>query len=224
MLSGDARLFQPLGRSVDEAEVAETLHINLAPNETEVLHHRDVLLQRVEVRLHVGCVIVVLRGEWPVEPLGRLFCQAARDRRDFGVVRRVTEPARDTQRVLYEVGVLLTRVPKWSGLKAWGAKLTKRNGLRKAKVAVARKLAVILHRCGSMEPSSTGRRRRLPRSTHRRSQGSRDTAGKVAPAGTVAVVRSSDFLRALEQSDRACNIDPPASSYAIMRRARPYRG
>ena len=43
-------------------------------------------------------------------------------------------------------GVLLTRVPKWSGLKAWGAKLAKRKGLRKAKVAVARKLAVILHR------------------------------------------------------------------------------
>jgi transposase len=43
-------------------------------------------------------------------------------------------------------GVLLTRVPKWSGLKAWGAKLAKRNGVRKAKVAVARKLAVILHR------------------------------------------------------------------------------
>jgi len=43
-------------------------------------------------------------------------------------------------------GVLLTRVPKWSALKAWGARLVKRNGLRKAKVAVARKLAVILHR------------------------------------------------------------------------------
>jgi transposase len=43
-------------------------------------------------------------------------------------------------------GVLLTRVPKWSGLKAWGMRLAKRNGLRKAKVAVARKLAVILHR------------------------------------------------------------------------------
>ena len=38
-------------------------------------------------------------------------------------------------------GVLLTRVPKWSALKAWGTRLTKRNGLRKAKVAVARKLA-----------------------------------------------------------------------------------
>ena len=51
-----------------------------------------------------------------------------------------------------------------------------------------------------MEPSSTGRRRRLSRSTHRRSQGSRDTAGKVVPAGTVAVVRSSDFLRASEKA------------------------
>jgi transposase len=43
-------------------------------------------------------------------------------------------------------GVLLTRVPKWSDVKAWGVKLAKRSGLRKAKVAVARKLAVILHR------------------------------------------------------------------------------
>ena len=43
-------------------------------------------------------------------------------------------------------GVLLTRVPKWSAVKACGVKLVKRNGLRKAKVAVARKLAVILHR------------------------------------------------------------------------------
>ena len=43
-------------------------------------------------------------------------------------------------------GVLLTRVPKWSTVKAWGMRLAKRNGLRKAKVAVARKLAVILHR------------------------------------------------------------------------------
>jgi len=43
-------------------------------------------------------------------------------------------------------GVLLTRVPKWSALKAWGIRLAKRNGFSKAKVAVARKLAVILHR------------------------------------------------------------------------------
>ncbi|SHG96552.1 IS110 family transposase [Bradyrhizobium erythrophlei] len=43
-------------------------------------------------------------------------------------------------------GVLLTRVPKWSAVKASSVRLAKRNGLRKAEVAVARKLAVILHR------------------------------------------------------------------------------
>jgi transposase len=48
---------------------------------------------------------------------------------------------------LYEAAnVLLTRVAKWSTLKSWGVRLAKRSGLRKAKVAVARKLAVILHR------------------------------------------------------------------------------
>ncbi len=43
-------------------------------------------------------------------------------------------------------GVLLTRVPRWCALKAWGLRLAKRSGFKKAKVAVARKLAVILHR------------------------------------------------------------------------------
>jgi transposase len=42
--------------------------------------------------------------------------------------------------------VLLTRVAKWSTLKAWGMRIAIRSGIRKAKVAVARKLAVILHR------------------------------------------------------------------------------
>ena len=48
---------------------------------------------------------------------------------------------------LYEAAnVLLTRVAKWSALKAWGMRIAKRSSLAKAKVAVARKLAVILHR------------------------------------------------------------------------------
>jgi hypothetical protein len=38
------------------------------------------------------------------------------------------------------------------------------------------------------------------------------------------MVRSPDFLRALNQRDCACNIDPPTSSYAIMQRACPYCG
>lgn len=43
-------------------------------------------------------------------------------------------------------GVLLTRVPQWCALKAWGLRLVNRIGFKKAKIAVARKLAVILHR------------------------------------------------------------------------------
>ncbi len=43
-------------------------------------------------------------------------------------------------------GVLLTRVQKWCVLKAWGLRIAKRSGMKKARTAVARKLAVILHR------------------------------------------------------------------------------
>jgi transposase len=40
--------------------------------------------------------------------------------------------------------VLLTRVARWSALKAWGMRIAKRKSLSKARVAVARKLAAIL--------------------------------------------------------------------------------
>ena len=50
------------------------------------------------------------------------------------------------QSYLYEAAnVPLTRVQKWSALIAWGVRLAKRSGIRRAKVAVPRKLAVILH-------------------------------------------------------------------------------
>src|SRR5262245_24970220 len=35
---------------------------------------------------------------------------------------------------------------KWSSVRAWGLKLGKRVGMKKARVAVARKLAIIMHR------------------------------------------------------------------------------
>ena len=42
--------------------------------------------------------------------------------------------------------VLLMRSKKWSRLKAWGFKLMRKKGLKKASLAVGRKLAVIMHR------------------------------------------------------------------------------
>src|SRR6202522_3812496 len=48
---------------------------------------------------------------------------------------------------LYEAAhVILTRPVKGSGLKSWAMRLAKRAGMQKAKVALARKLAVIMHR------------------------------------------------------------------------------
>jgi transposase len=48
---------------------------------------------------------------------------------------------------LYEAAnVILTRPVKGSLLKSWAMRVTKRAGMRKAKVALARKLAVVMHR------------------------------------------------------------------------------
>ena len=48
---------------------------------------------------------------------------------------------------LYEAANSHLRISKkWSVLRAWGVKLAKRIGAKKACVAVARKLAIIMHR------------------------------------------------------------------------------
>jgi transposase len=48
---------------------------------------------------------------------------------------------------LYEAAnVILTRAVKGSDLKSWALRVAKRAGMKKAKVALARKLAVVLHR------------------------------------------------------------------------------
>jgi transposase len=53
----------------------------------------------------------------------------------------------EVRRTLYvAANSVLTRSSRWSSLKAWGMKIKKNRGHKKAVVAVARKLAVILHR------------------------------------------------------------------------------
>ena len=49
--------------------------------------------------------------------------------------------------MLYEAAqVMLTRTNKWSWLKAWAMQIARRRGMKKAIVALARRLAVIMHR------------------------------------------------------------------------------
>jgi transposase len=48
---------------------------------------------------------------------------------------------------LYEAAnIILTRPVKGSALKSWAARIANRAGMRKAKVALARKLSVVMHR------------------------------------------------------------------------------
>jgi transposase len=54
----------------------------------------------------------------------------------------------DMMRVmLYEAAqIMLVRVAKWSWLEAWAMKIARHRGMKKAIVALARRLAVIMHR------------------------------------------------------------------------------
>jgi len=62
-----------------------------------------------------------------------------------GAVSRVGDAMVRT--ALYEgAHILLTRAVRFSALKRWALEVAKRRGMRRAKVALARKLAVILHR------------------------------------------------------------------------------
>ena len=55
--------------------------------------------------------------------------------------------ALDPKRPIREAAqVMLTRTIKWSWLKAWAMQIARRRGLKKAIVALARRLAVVLHR------------------------------------------------------------------------------
>ena len=48
---------------------------------------------------------------------------------------------------LYEAAqVMLTRVMRFSALKRWALQVAQRRGMKRAKVALARKLATVLHR------------------------------------------------------------------------------
>ena len=55
--------------------------------------------------------------------------------------------SKELRTLLVEAGiVILMRSRKWSKLKAWGLKIMRKKGLKKAALAVGRKLSVIMHR------------------------------------------------------------------------------
>ena len=71
--------------------------------------------------------------------------QKFRHSRQNQPLRRRARPHRALRGGSYAV----LRSRKWSSLRAWGMKIARHRGMARARVAVARKLAVILHRMWS---------------------------------------------------------------------------
>jgi len=70
--------------------------------------------------------------------------QSGESNRTGGISRCGDEMIRT---MLYEAAqILLVRSTKWSWLKAWATQIARRRGMKKAIVALARRLAVIMHR------------------------------------------------------------------------------
>ena len=65
--------------------------------------------------------------------------------------------------MLYEAAqILLMRSTQRSWLKAWAMQVARRRGMKKAIVALARRLAVVMHRSGLTAPNSVGPGKKLP--------------------------------------------------------------
>jgi Transposase IS116/IS110/IS902 family len=119
-------------------------------------------------------------------------------------------------------GVLLTRVPKWSAVKAWGLGSPSATGSARPRLRSRVSLRSFCIVCGSMEPSSTGLRWRLLLS-----EGITEflpNGGKRRPSWDDGDGKFDRFFARARKGDCDCNIEPPASPYAIMRRVHPYRG
>src|SRR6266513_999119 len=113
-------------------------------------------------------------------------------------------------------GVLLTRVPKWSTLKDWGTRLAKRNGTPQGQGCsraqarghsashVDQRNRVQLVEKGNFCLANENTEF-LPNS------------GKRRPRRDDGDSEFDKFCASARKGDRDCNIEPPASPYAIMR-------
>ena len=126
-------------------------------NRTRKLAHDDPVCQRLMSAPGVGFVTALTFKSGVDDP--RRFKRSRTVAAHFGLTPRRFQSGEldidghiskcgdaDVRCTLYTAAnAMLTRSSRWSSLKAWGMKLAKTRGHRRAVIAVARKLAVILH-------------------------------------------------------------------------------
>src|SRR5262249_16268291 len=104
---------------------------------------------------------------------GRVWAEVRVDRSG-----RISRCGDDDGVMLYEATQSMLRSKKWSWLKAWAMQIARRRGMKKAIVALARRLAGIMHRIWLTPPSSAGPGTK-PRQKHENLAGSNPIERKI---------------------------------------------
>lgn len=146
-IKGLVRLYQELSQEIDQLSQA-----------LKEISQKDKVIQRLMTMPGVGLIIAALFKAEIDDPkrfeksstVGAYLGMTPKEyssgeSRWLGSISK--QGSREMRTLLAEGGlVVLTRCKKWSRLKAWGHKLEKKHGLKKASVAVGRKMGVMMHR------------------------------------------------------------------------------
>jgi len=141
-----------------EARLALYWNFRELDNRTRKMANKDSICQRLMTVPGVG-YITALTFKAGVDDPSR-FKKSRNVGAHFGLTPRRSQSGEididghisragdsDVRSALYTAAnAMLTRSSRWSSLKAWGMHIAKTRGHRRAVIAVARKLAVILHR------------------------------------------------------------------------------
>jgi transposase len=141
-----------------DARLALYKNFRVLDNRTRHLAHADPICERLMTAPGIGYVTALTFKAGVDDPTR--FRQSRTVAAHFGLTPRRFQSGEidfdgrisksgdaEVRRSLYvAANSMLTRSSQWTPLKAWGMKIKKNRGHKKAVVAVARKLAVILHR------------------------------------------------------------------------------
>ncbi|MDX0061330.1 IS110 family transposase [Sinorhizobium meliloti] len=176
----EARIRELVARTLDLVEIVEPL-LDARRKLREhfaTLHRKLLMIARDD---EVCRLLMTIPGVGPVVAVAYTATidipQRFKNSKAVGPILGLTHQSGESHRVgrvslcgdgmmrtlLYDAAqVLLNRVAKWSWLKAWAMSVAKRRGLQKAMVALARRLAVIMHRMWSDGTEFCWSREKLP--------------------------------------------------------------
>ncbi len=157
LIAGHAMLEQVIGAMLTAREALRA-EFNRLHRALLAIARKDVVCQRLMTAQGVGVVTAITYKSAVDDP--KRFAKSKAVGAHFGMTqKRYQSGETDINGSISKVGdatvrtalfeaanVLLTRSQRFSSLKRWGLNVAKHRGMKRAKVAVARKLAVILHR------------------------------------------------------------------------------